>query len=339
MNENQKAAVQQKEQVAQTTQAAYAVTTDSVMLAKCPHCGMPHDGTDPFCTECGERLHTSGCPKCGADVAANEELCPQCGNNLKREVCSFCGTSFDCDDPYCPECGNPRTGIVCSQCSTLNFRNFCRQCNAPLNGLAQQALKAAQNDPRVQRIAQIADKLAQLEAYLLDEPTTQSTSQQLGTVPPQAAQLSEQDMQLVQQYRDMLAAYRNVKPQPMKQPAVKPTPSKPVAQQEETRISLSIDIDSKEEAMKLYKATIDELKATLSAMVPDAGMTPQMQRDYHSARKMEILKITKVKVPLYWRCNAYGCCHSAPNECSKPYEGGEWYYAEKEVFEKTWGYE
>ena len=92
----------------------------------------------------------------------------------------------------------------------------------------------------------------------------------------------------------------------------------------------------REEAMAKYKEKLSEMQETLSAMIPDPGMTPQMQRDYYSARKVEILTTTKSRVPLYWVCNAYGCQHSQPNECAEPFQGGTWIYEDVVNTTSTW---
>ena len=83
---------------------------------------------------------------------------------------------------------------------------------------------------------------------------------------------------------------------------------------------------------------MDEMQATLNSMLPDAGMTPQLQRNYYSARKVLITTVTKVKVPLYWLCNAYNCQHSYPEECVEPWRGGRWVYSEREEVTTAWGY-
>ena len=140
----------------------------------------------------------------------------------------------------------------------------------------------------------------------------------------------------MKQYRDVIDAFRKNKPveQSEKQPEKKPTkPAKPAQAVKNTQ-QFNINVLTKEDAQKLYREKMIEMQEALNDMIPDANMTPQMQRDYHSARKMEIVTMTKVKVPLYWKCNAYGCCHDQPNECSKPYAGGTWFYEERVVITK-----
>jgi hypothetical protein len=78
------------------------------------------------------------------------------------------------------------------------------------------------------------------------------------------------------------------------------------------------------------------MQDTLNSMMPPADAPPQIQRDYLTARKMEFLVRTKVKVTIGWKCNAYACIHKQPNECSKPYAGGTWIIEEKEITKKVY---
>ncbi len=293
---------------------------------KCPNCGATHAANDRFCSECGMGLKGTSCAHCGAETQPNWEICPACGHNLQAELCSFCGSAMDADNAFCPECGNPRTGIMCPGCQTLNFRSFCRKCNAPLNAQAQAALEEARKDPKVQKAIALVEELAELEAFLF------APAEEEEAVPPEIAELSEENRRLVDQYKDLLAAFRGQQ-----------APTKTEERKEETpppapklKPGFSINIASKEEAMKKYKEKLAEMQATLASMIPDAGMTPQLQRDYYSARKVEIVTRTKVKVPLYWVCNAYGCEHSQPNDCVEPWKGGKWVYDEHEEVSSTW---
>jgi len=300
---------------------------------RCKKCGASYSSDDKFCSECGCSLNLTTCHKCGAGIKAGIELCPQCGENLLcpqcgenllLEICPFCGSSVSSTDLFCSECGNPKSGITCSNCQTLNFRSFCRKCNAPLNARARQALLIAKKDPIVKKTVVLIEELAQLEEYILSQ--TQEAKKE---------QLSEEDLNLVNEHKELLASIRGMKLEKEKpQPKLKPQP-KP---ENNSKISFSIHALSKEEAMEKYKEKLKEMQETLSAMIPDAGMTPQMQRDFHSARKVEIEVLTRQKVPIGWRCKAYGCLHSQPNECVKPFSGGEWIYEEREILTRTWGH-
>ena len=381
-----------QQQQTQIQTAKKQVEKQELTAYKCPNCGAAYSAADNFCSECGMGLKGNSCVHCGAETKPNWEICPACGRNLQAELCSFCGGKMTPDDAFCPDCGNPRTGIMCASCNTLNFRSFCRKCNAPLNALAQQALEEARKDPKVQKAIAIAQELEELEQILLSMAEEEAA-------PPELPEISEEDRALVNQYKDLLAAFRQQKPQekkeepPVETPKPKPQttfsinivskeeaapPELPQISEEERALvdqykdllaafrgqkpqekteappvetpkpepkpkpktTFSINIVSKEEAMKKYKEKLSEMQETLASMIPDVGMTPQMQRDYYSARKVEIVTrtTTRVKVPLYWICNAYGCQHNQPNECSEPFRGGTWVYDEKDVttVSSTW---
>ena len=300
-----------------------------VVANKCPNCGYAYSADDKFCSECGMGLKGNSCVYCGAATQPNHEICHACGRNLQAELCSFCGGKMTPDEAFCSDCGNPRTGIVCSCCNTLNYRSFCRKCNTPLNALAHEALEEARKDPKVQKAVAIALELQEIE-QLLQEVTKEETA-----LPPELPEISEENRELANQYKDLLATFRQQEPKSEKteKPKVEPPKIEPKPPKKFT-----VNIVSKEEAMQKYREKLDEMQATLASMLPDAGMTPQLQRNYYSARKVQILTIIKVKVPLYWVCNAYGCQHSNPEECVEPWKGGKWIYGERNEQTLTWGY-
>ena len=319
---------QQKDKEAGTDkQVQKQAEKQDVVAHKCPNCGGTHSDADKFCSECGIGLKGNSCLHCGAATQPNYEICPVCGHNLQAELCSFCGEKMMPDDAFCSGCGNPRTGIICSGCGSLNFRSFCRKCNAPLNALAYEALEEAQKDPKVQKVATIALELEELEQFLREAEEA---------MPPELPQISKENRELVNQYKDLLTTFRG---QESKKKTVEPQEKTETPKSEpKTKNKFSINIISKEEAMQKYKEKLDEMNAELASMLPDAGMTPQMQRNYYSARKVQILTVTKIKVPLYWICNAYGCQHARPEECVEPWSGGRWVYSEREETSLTWGY-
>lgn len=319
---------QQSQEEAANKSVQKTVEVHQEAIHKCPNCGVINSGEEKFCIECGLGLKNNTCVHCGTATQPNDEICPACGKGLQAELCSFCGEEMDADSSFCPECGNPRTGIVCGQCHTLNFRNFCRKCNSPLNAQAQQALDEATSDPKFQKALTIAEELAELEEFLLSESEDD-------IMPPETPELSEENRQLLNQYKDLLSAFRGQKTQEKPQEKPKEQPAAPKAEVK-PQIKLSINISTKAEAMKKYKEKLAEMQAALISMVPDAGMTPHMQRDYYSARKVEIVTKTKKQERLYWVCNAYGCRHYTPNECSKPYLGGNWFYKEVEEITSIW---
>ncbi len=111
-----------------------------------------------------ERKTASGvkCPYCGRTVAADDEICPHCGVRLTSD-CTFCGNHLLPGESECPECGMPVGGVRCQKCGTLNYRAFCRNCNAPLTRAAVKAVEKAKSDPLFQQCEAMAGKVAAIE--------------------------------------------------------------------------------------------------------------------------------------------------------------------------------
>ncbi len=317
----------QKEQHAQEesrqVQASKKTETKPETSFKCSNCGTTHGANDRFCPECGMRLGGNTCSHCGAATQPEWEICPGCGGNLCVGSCSFCGGTMTPSDAFCPECGNPRAGIVCGNCNTLNFRSFCRKCNSPLNGAAEEALALARNDPKVQKAVAIARELEELDEIL-------AVLAEQEEEPPVLPEITHENQELQTLYKGLLDAFRG---REMPIPTVEaPEPESP-AEPPKPKPKFSIEIATKEEAMQKYKEKMVEMQQALSDMLPDAGLTPQMQRDFYCARKVEVRRPGRV----YWECTAYGCLHDSPGECSKPWKGGVWKYVPDEDIEITYG--
>jgi len=318
-----------QQQAQQQTQQKTAVKTQSVtkQALQCSNCGAAISATDTFCAECGMHVNANSCPKCGAEVDAQDEICPKCGGGLHAEQCSYCGSQVSANDTYCPECGNPRGGITCPNCKALNFRNFCRKCDTPLNALAQEALQEARKDVRLQKTIEIAKELENLEEIIrqFEEEAEEET---------EIFELSEENKKVIEQYNKMMGmtsseATKEVSPAPTEQPSVK------TAETPKKLLFSNLAITSKEDAIKLYKEKMQEMQDSLNSMMPPADAPPQIQRDFLTARKMEFLSRTKVKVKIGWKCFAYSCLHMQPSECSKPFAGGRWIYEENEIVTKV----
>ena len=298
----------------------------------CPNCGTPCHSGDKFCEECGMPLKGKSCVRCGVPIQADWEICPHCGQSLHAELCSFCGASMEADDSFCPDCGNPRTGIICPDCNTLNFRSFCRKCNRPLNEMAMQEMQKAKHDPVFQEMLALAQELADLEERILDTPSGEISEED--SEPPQL-ELSEADKKLIQQYKDLFAGSGSLeeisipKPKPLKETPVQARP----------KIQLNVKRVDLDEAKQLYKEKLEEMRGLMEKLRPEGDMTPQMQRNYYSARKLPVLRKSVSKAPVCWVCNRCGCQHNQPSECAQPELGGTWIYEDVVTVTKTFEYQ
>lgn len=298
----------------------------------CPNCGTPCRSGDKFCEECGMPLKGKSCVRCGVPIQADWEICPHCGQSLHAELCSFCGASMEADDSFCPDCGNPRTGIICPDCNTLNFRSFCRKCNRPLNEMAMQEMQKAKHDPVFQEMLALAQELADLEERILDTPSGEISEED--SEPPQL-ELSEADKKLIQQYKDLFAGSGSLeeisipKPEPLKETPVQARP----------KIQLNVKRVDLDEAKQSYKEKLEEMRGLMEKLRPEGDMTPQMQRNYYSARKLPVLRKLVSKAPVCWVCNLCGCQHNQPSECAQPELGGTWIYEDVVTVTKTFEYQ
>jgi predicted amidophosphoribosyltransferase len=311
----------------------------------CSNCGTPYHDGDKFCEECGKPLSAAVCPYCGMSVQPHWEICPSCGHNLLPDQCSFCGASVDKEDAFCPDCGNPRAGIVCPDCGTLNFRSFCRKCNRPLDDTANAELAKAQRDPVFRQMVELAEELATLEEQLTQQDASHgdthgashNASTDTPSAPPPSVEMSEADKALLERYKALFSGQEKLAPAlaPIPAPAATPTPQP----RRESKIKISIAQPEQAPAAELYKAKVEEMKRLMEKLRPEGDMTPQMQRNYYSARKLPVIKKTVTKVPAYWICNLCHARHLQPSECAQPQLGGEWVYDDIITAHRVFEYE
>ena len=69
-------------------------------------------------------------------------------------------------ETLCEECGMSADGVTCPNCGALNYRPFCSHCNTPLTRAAIRAVEKAKEDPKVQQVALLMDRAAELEKDL-----------------------------------------------------------------------------------------------------------------------------------------------------------------------------
>ena len=284
------------------------------------------------------------CPNCGARVDFSNELCPHCKHPLHPETCTFCGAPMEPEDQFCCECGNPRKGITCPQCGTLNFRCFCSRCNAPLDELAMAEIEKAKRDPIFQRAQQLAEEMAELEEKIMaayneqaqdtgdfgsddSSDTEDGDDADFETV----MEMSEEDRQLMERYRQMLGT-PPVTPVQTSAPKPAAKPKKPKPKIDKKARVAGVDIAT----MKAqYEQQLREMQGLLNAMQPDVNSTPQMQRNFCCAHKVVVTRQRLVKKPTTWICNFCGCEHNQPSECSRPELGGVWKYNSYTVTEQS----
>lgn len=237
------------------------------------------------------------CHHCGASVGPEYEICPHCGGKLV-DYCTFCGAPMRPEDQDCPECGMPAEGLVCPSCGTRNFRPFCRKCGIPLSRAARAAVERAKADPKVQEAARALVRIAELEAELA------------GSLPEdgEPAEPTEGAKRL----RELMA---NVGFTPAEAP--KATGRKMGR--------------SREEVLAEYDKAVEDANKILEEMLPPAGMTPQEQRNYHTARKVAMMEVTEhrwyaieVQKRMGWECNRCHVLHNDPSECCVREFGGKW---------------
>ena len=97
-----------------------------------------------------------------------------------------------------------------------------------------------------------------------------------------------------------------------------------------------VDLD---EAKQSYKEKLEEMRGLMEKLRPEGDMTPQMQRNYYSARKLPVLRKSVSKAPVCWVCNLCGCQHNQPSECAQPELGGTWIYEDVVTVTKTFEYQ
>lgn len=282
---------------------------------------------------------TIECPNCHELVNARYEICPHCGHPLHTGTCTFCGSPMEPGDVFCGECGGSTKGVTCPQCGTLNFRSFCRNCNAPLDELAQQELEKAKHDPVYGRMLTLAKRLAELESKMMAAAQAQSEEQEEEEERvadfSEVAELTEEEKALMAQYKQMMEQMGMAPTESPKVEAPKPEAPKPATPKTRKKLETA-DITALQEE---YRQGLQEMQDLMSQLIPDPGTTPQIQRNYYSARKLPVIHTEVIRSPSEWVCNFCGCHHRQPSECCEPELGGTWIYEEYTVTTKSYEYQ
>ena len=259
------------------------------------------------------------CDWCQQPVPAGAVICPHCGRSLTPDQCSFCGARMSPAAKFCTHCGQSREGVACPVCGTLNARNFCRRCGAPVTPLGREAQAAAQADPAFRAVQDRAAELARLHTRI----------KELRQAPPQEASapsLSEADRALLDRYADVLRAVGAS------------VPAQPLAgtREQERRLpryaDTAVDLDA---LLDAYREKAAEMDDALARLVPPPDFTPEQQRDYYAARKVATVHTAydmSGYQPTVWQCNYCGAYHENPSACVAPELGGRWVYVTPEQY-------
>lgn len=246
-----------------------------------------------------ENTGSGVCPHCGATIAPGLEFCPVCGAKLV-DYCTFCGAPMRPEDIDCPECGMPAEGIECPTCHIRNHRPFCGQCGRPLSRAARIAVDRAKLDPKVKEAAVALMRIAELEAEL----------DGAGPAPEDEGPREPTEGEL--RLRELMG-------QVGFKPAEAPKAERPKTER------------SRAEIMAEYQKAVEDANRAMEEMLPPAGMTPQEQRNYATARKVAVLETVQeswrgipIKESMAWECNYCHVLHNNPCECARPGLGGKW---------------
>lgn len=291
-----------------------------------------------FCEDCGSPLDSNHCIHCHNLIDSNLALCPHCGKPVQDTSCSFCGASIELNEKFCPDCGNSRDGIICPDCGTLNFRSFCRKCNTPLNDMALIALDKVRKNPLVIRSSQLAREMEELEQQItlmvqqMDENESDELPLEAETSLDTSNKLTEEDRNILNRYKELFSDFSINKPI-----GSIDKPLSNIENPKKGRTKFNIDNNLLQSAVEEYRAKAEEMQSLLDAMIPDPNDTPEEQRNFFCACKMETysnVKSTKTE-RVGWVCNLCGCRHSQPSECARPELGGTWLYEEVEVIKRV----
>ncbi len=256
------------------------------------------------------------CPHCGNPCEAQWAICPECGHSLHPDVCTFCGAQVDAEKRFCNRCGQPKDGVVCPECGTLNSRNFCRKCNAPLTPRGHAARSAALADPMFQTVSR---KAAELEALYRQIEEYQKNA-------PAHSELSAEDKALLDRYNSL---FNSTGTPDLYKP--------PVVAQRQQYHAPELTLDA---IMDAYREKAAEMDAALAALTPPPDFTPEQQRDYYSARKVACVDVQYDMTnynPMMWRCNVCSALHPDPSDCVSPELGGQWIYITPEQYNDELG--
>lgn len=332
----------EKQQYRQREQQRRAQSSPAGGPGVCSNCGARVAPGARFCEECGAPQGAHMCVTCGAEIDPKLAICPVCGHPATTN-CTFCGCEMSAGEAFCPDCGNSRSGIECPHCRTLNFRNFCRTCNYPLNPMALYAVEQAKADPRYQRASRIAQEMAEMEDEM--ERLEQLIAAEKAAAAEPTLQIddsvSEETRRLMEEF-ERLSQNAPGRKRPVEQ-------LKPQAKTEEPRRAAAFDIAKPsggggdvdaggprgdfsdavarlEQLKQQYREKAAEFQKEVDAMIPDPADPPEIQRNFVCAHMIttRTKTYTVEKRRVAWVCNKCHIFHNNPSECGVAEFGGKW---------------
>lgn len=275
----------------------------------------------PRVSHVGKLLSGGECPNCGATYSSTAQICPECGMGLGGNKCTFCGNTLSEGDMFCKSCGGSREGVECPDCGTINYRNFCRNCNRPLTKRGETAMLKFQSHPNYKEASKINDNLDKLADYI--DGKIHSSDPAIVALTAQVKENFSLDSKADEELPKL-----SERPQINKNSNI--SKKKPLLRFDS--VSNAERPMTIEEAMKLYEQKKKEMDDLLDSIMPDSESTPEEQRDFYSARLTVVTRQYKkmVKKPVAWICNFCGYRHNKPQECAEPWHGGTWVHEVKE---------
>jgi chemotaxis protein histidine kinase CheA len=301
--------------------------------AACPRCGTLMPAGALYCGECGCDLrHPAFCPACGAATKPTGDICEACGTWLLEGKCKFCYEPLPPGATFCPVCGNGRDGITCPDCGTLSIFDFCPKCGKALSDFACQALEAAKNDPDARVLVESAQKTAEISAELAEIAKTEAALaaepiNQLPEIPPPAPpKRSLRDsfftaeqlnaIGISGRQADAAAEKKRAEEEAARIAAEKARREEALRRQREREAAEAALAAKKAAALRKQQEEAAALRAAIEKVRNKTFADPQKARRFHNAMRPPNSQ--------GWRCNAYGCVHSDPNDCACPQGGGMW---------------
>ncbi len=236
--------------------------------------------------------------------------------------CAFCGEPMDDDEMFCSECGGPRQGIRCPACGAMAFRHFCGACGTPLTEEAFRQLERARRDPKVRRVADVAQEVERLEVEI--EALEREVSAPDESFLDNEAPLGDATRSILEEYGSLFGdSDAPVPAATAPKPAARKADGESAAQRRERLRELK--------AKKLEK--LQEMQRVLDDLIPDPADPPEIQRAFLTASKVAVMETVtrKETVKIGWVCNLCGFTHHQPSECARPELGGKWILEQREV--------